>query len=111
MLTEMVKHTIGIDPDRDWITASVVDTATTAELISARFPTTSTGYAQLTKWANQHTTERAWAIEGAGSYGAGAASYLTAAGEWVIEFDHPTPTGGDGAKPTHWTLDEPPVKC
>ena len=29
MLAEMVKHTIGIDPDRDWITASIVDTATT----------------------------------------------------------------------------------
>ena len=40
MLAEMVKHTIGIDPDRDWITASVVDTATTGELTSARFGTT-----------------------------------------------------------------------
>ena len=36
-------------------------------------------------------------VEGAGSYGAGAASYLTAAGELVTEFNHPYPTR-DGAK-------------
>ena len=98
MLATMVDHVIGIDPDRDWVTASVVDASTTAELASARFGTTSGGYAQMLGWANQHTTaERAWAVEGAGSYGTGAATYLCAAGEWVIEFTHPYPTR-DGAK-------------
>ena len=85
MLATMVDHVIGIDPDRDWVTASVVDASTTAELASARFGTTSGGYAQMLEWANQHTSaERAWAVEGAGSYGTGAATYLGAAGEWVI---------------------------
>ena len=89
---------IGIDPDRDWVTASVVDASTTGELASVRFGTTSGGYAQMLRWANQHTSaERAWAVEGAGSYGTGAATYLCAAGEWVIEFNHPYPTR-DGAK-------------
>ena len=98
MLAEMVKHTIGIDPDRDWITASIVDTATTGELTSARFGTTSMGYAQLLQWINQHTSaERAWVVEGTGSYGAGVTNYLSEAGEWVIEFGHPHPTR-DGAK-------------
>ena len=99
MLAEMVKHTIGIDPDRDWITASVVDTATTGEMTSARFGTTRMGYSQLLEWINQHTSavERAWVVEGTGSYGAGVTDYLSAAGEWVIEFDHPHPTR-DGAK-------------
>ena len=98
MLATMVDHVIGIDPDRDWVTASVVDASTTAELASARFGTTSGGYAQMLEWANQHTSaERAWAVEGAGSYGTGAATYLGAAGEWVIEFNHPYPTR-DGAK-------------
>ena len=98
MLATMVDHVIGIDPDRDWVTASVVDASTTGELASARFGTTSGGYAQMLEWANQHTSaERAWAVEGAGSYGTGAATYLGAAGEWVIEFNHPHPTR-DGAK-------------
>ncbi len=99
MLATMVDHVIGIDPDRDWVTASVVDASTTGELASARFGTTSGGYAQMLEWANQHTSavERAWVVEGAGSYGTGAATYLGAAGEWVIEFNHPYPTR-DGAK-------------
>ena len=76
MLAEMVKHTIGIDPDRDWITASVVDTATTGEMTSARFGTTRLGYSQLLEWINQHTSaERAWVVEGTGSYGAGVTDY------------------------------------
>ena len=37
MLTTMVEHVIGIDPDRDRITASVVDTATTGEQASEVF--------------------------------------------------------------------------
>ena len=100
MLATMVEHTIGIDPDRDWITASVVDTATTGKLVSEVFETTRLGYARLLEWANQYTTrpERAWVIEGTGSYGSGAASYLAAENEWVVEFDHPTPSTGDGAK-------------
>ena len=31
MLATMVEHVIGIDPDRDRVTASVVDTAITGE--------------------------------------------------------------------------------
>ena len=99
MLAEMVEHVIGIDPDRDWVTASIVDASTTSELASTRFGTTRVGYAQLLEWANQYTStvERAWVVEGAGSYGAGAASYLSAAGELVMEFNHPYPTR-DGAQ-------------
>ena len=37
-------------------------------------------------------------IKGTGSYGSGATSYLAAENEWVVEFDHPTPNTGDGAK-------------
>ena len=29
MLAELVDHVIGVDPDRDWITAAVVDANTT----------------------------------------------------------------------------------
>ena len=99
VLASKVEHVIGIDPDRDWVTASVVDTATTGEQASAVFETTQKGYDRLVKWADEHTqaTDRAWSVEGTGSYGAGVAAYLTARREWVVEFNNPTPTA-DGAK-------------
>ena len=98
MLATMVEHVIGIDPDRDRVTASVVDTATTGEQATAVFATTRSGYDQLLVWANQHTpARRAWAVEGTGSYGAGVTTYLAARGELVAEFNDPTPTR-DGAK-------------
>ena len=37
MLDTMVEHVIGIDPDRDRVTASVVDTSTTGEQATAVF--------------------------------------------------------------------------
>ena len=56
MLAEMVDHVIGIDPDRDRVTAA---------------------------------KRRAWAVEGSGSYGAGACAHLADGGEWVIAFRLP----------------------
>ena len=99
VLASSVEHVIGIDPDRDRVTASVVDTATTGEQATAVFETTRKGYERLLKWADRHTQTagRVWSVEGTGSYGAGLASYLTSRGEWVTEFNNPTPTA-DGAK-------------
>ena len=99
MLDTMVEHVIGIDPDRDRITASVVDTATTGEQATAVFGTTRSGYDRLLEWADEHTTasERVWSVEGTGSYGAGVTSYLTSINELVVEFNDPIPTR-DGAK-------------
>ena len=99
MLATTVEHVIGVDPDRDWVTASVVDTGTTGEQASAVFETTQKGYDRLVEWADEHTqaTDRAWSVEGTGSYGAGVAAYLIARNELVVEFNHPTPTA-DGAK-------------
>ena len=99
MLDTMVEHVIGIDPDRDRVTASVVDTSTTGEQATAVFQTTRLGYDRLLKWADQHTqtADRVWSVEGSGSYGAGVTTYLAARGELVVEFNDPTPTR-DGAK-------------
>ena len=98
---KIVDHVIGIDPERDGITASVVDATTGGEQASATFETTRSGYEQLVVWADRYTNAaaRAWAVEGAGSYGAGVCSHLVDAGEQVVEFSHPrlSPTG-DGAK-------------
>jgi transposase len=101
MLAEMVEHVIGVDPDRDRVTAVLVDAKTRGELAEAVFPTTPAGYAALIDWADEESVAdaRAWSIEGAGSYGAGLCATLQIAGEWVIEFDHPgTRATKDGAK-------------
>ena len=99
MLATMVEHVIGIDPDRDRVTASVVDTATTGEQASGVFEASRAGYDRLLGWADRHTGAggRVWSVEGTGSYGAGVAGFLVARGEWVVEFGDPTPTR-DGAK-------------
>ena len=55
MLATMVEHVIGIDPDRDRVTAAVVHTSTTGEQATAAFGTTRLGYDRLLKWADQHT--------------------------------------------------------
>ena len=78
MLADIVDHVIGIDPDRDRITASLVDASTGGELATEAFETTRGGYQRLVAWADRHTSResRAWAVEGSGSYGSGACAHL-----------------------------------
>ena len=94
-------HVIGVDPDRDSVTASVVEASTTAEVAAAAFTASRGGYVQLLEWADRHTSteQRTWAIEGAGGYGAGLAGHLNDAGERVVEFGDPRSAATrDGAK-------------
>ena len=72
-----------------------------ASLAPRPSPLSSDGYEALVEFADLHSsaTDRAWAIEGTGSYGAGLAQFLTTRGEWVLEVDRPTrPAQRDGAK-------------
>jgi hypothetical protein len=89
MLAEMVDHVVGVDPDRDWITAAMVDAATTGVVATARFAAHAAGYREAMAWADEYATdtERVWAVEGTSSYGRGIAAALARSGEWVIEFD------------------------
>lgn len=101
MLAELVDHVIGIDPDRDWITAAVVDAHTTGVVAAERFPADSAGYDEAISWVEAFTVagERAWAVEGTASYGRGLTAALARVGEWVIEFDRPHQKATkDGAK-------------
>ena len=101
MLAELVDHVIGIDPDKDWITAAIVEANTTRVVDTARFKTDREGYSQAISWAEDHTTagERAWVIEGAASFGRGLTVALSKVNEWVIEFDWArTKPTKDGAK-------------
>ena len=100
-LADLVDHVIGVDPDRDRITAAVVCAKTQGELGSRVFPATARGYGQAVRWADTYTSpgRRAWSIESTGSYGAGLATALAGKGEFVIEFDHPSARPSkDGAK-------------
>jgi transposase len=101
MLAEMVDHVVGVDPDRDWITAAAIDAATTGVVATARFGANSSGYREAMAWADEYSvdTERAWAVEGTSSYGRGIAAALARSGEWVIEFDRAKEKASkDGAK-------------
>ena len=101
MLAELVEHVIGVDPDRDRVTAAIIVATTQGEIDRVEFPATPSGYRSLREWADDYTTgeARVWSIEGTGSYGAGLAATLAEAGEWVIEFDRPaTRAARDGAK-------------
>ncbi len=101
MLAEMVDHVIGIDPDRDWITAAVLDAATAGVLATGRFRANSAGYRQVVAWADEYSvaTERAWATEGTASYGRGLTAALGQCDEWVVEFDRATEKASkDGSK-------------
>ena len=89
MLAELVDHVIGIDPDKDWITAAIVEADTRRFIESARFSADRDGYLHAVAWADGHTTpgERVWAIEGSASFGRGLTAALSRVDEWVIEFD------------------------
>ncbi len=40
MLAELVRHVVGVDPDRDWITLAVLDRASAGAVAGGRFPAT-----------------------------------------------------------------------
>ncbi len=95
---------IGIDPDRDGTTASVVRATTGGEQASATFETTRSGYEQLIVWADRYTNtaSRVWTVEDAGSYGAGVCSHLVDAGEhkwWSSAIPAPRAQSARGHRP------------
>lgn len=101
MLADLVDHVIGVDPDRDRITAVLIDAATKGEIDQIEAAATPAGYRSIVEWADAWSVpeNRVWSIEGAGSYGAGLCATLQAEGEWVVEFDHPgSRSDKDGAK-------------
>jgi transposase len=96
-LEDLVSYVVGVDTH----TAAVVTAVTSGEEASETVPANRGGYESLIELADSYAdpSNRAWAIEGTGSYGAGLAEFLSARGEWVIEIDRPTrPAQRDGAK-------------
>lgn len=79
---------VGVDTHRDVHVAVALDRIG-GRLGECSVPTTRAGYAQLERWAAGLGTVRAFGIEGTGSYGAGLARHLRAAGHEVREVDRP----------------------
>jgi transposase len=100
-LQDLVSHVVGVDTHKDTHTAAVVTAITGGEEASETVPANRDGYESLIELADSYAdaSDRAWAIEGTGSYGAGLAEFLSARGEWVIEIDRPSrPAQRNGAK-------------
>lgn len=93
MLAELVElviePAIGVDAHTDTHTAALVAVDTGALLTTITVTADADGYAQLVELAETHGRLRAWAIEGAGGYGAGLARHLAAHAELVVELDQP----------------------
>jgi transposase len=99
MLADLVEVVIGVDTHSQTHTAAVVDARTGGVLACATVSADPDGYAELVALAEQHSSLRAWAMEGAGGYGAGLARHLAAGEEMVVELDRPKrPTRRAGAK-------------
>jgi transposase len=100
MLAERADHVIGVDTHRDAHAAAIVATGTGAVLAQTAISADAAGYGRLLRFARRRAAgARAWAIESAGSYGAGLAAFLRERGEWVLEVDRPKrPARRNGAK-------------
>jgi transposase len=86
MLADEVDYVIGVDTHRVQHTIAVVVAPTGAVLAQTLVRANGRGYAQALRFAERHAVgARAWAIEGAGHYGAGLTRYLGERGETVLE--------------------------
>jgi transposase len=78
----------GVDTHADMHVAAALDPI--GGLLGVReFPATAAGYAELLGWLGSFGTVALAGVEGTGSYGAGLARYLAAAGVRVVEVDRP----------------------
>jgi transposase len=90
---------IGVDTHRDTLAAAATDPVG-GLLAQISVGADAAGYRRLLDFARVRVPgRRCWAVEGAGSYGAGLAAFLQAHGERVVEVARPKrPPRRDGAK-------------
>lgn len=84
MTRSSTEVTLGVDTHKDVHVAAALD-ARGAVLGTESFPATVDGYEQLHRWATDHGVLGVVGVEGTGSWGAGLARHLSAAGASVIE--------------------------
>jgi transposase len=79
---------LGVDTHLDFHVAVVLDQLG-RRLGELKVPTTVKGYGELVRWAEGFGPVECAGVEGTGSYGAGLARYLKAAGIAVVEVERP----------------------
>ena len=87
-MSERVEIYGGVDTHRDVHVATVVDAAGRV-LGSGSFAAEAAGYRQMVAWLRSKGGLVRVGVEGTGSYGAGLARYVTAAGIEVVEVNRP----------------------
>jgi transposase len=99
MLADTVDGVIGVDTHRDTLAAAAL-TPVGGVLAQTTTRADAAGYQQLLGFARRQVPcRRRWAVEGAGSYGAGLAAFLQQRGEHVVEVGRPKrPAHRTGAK-------------
>ena len=86
MLAEQVDYVIGVDTHRDQHTLAVVAALTGAVLAQTVVRASGRCYIEACRFADMHAGgARAWAVEGAGHYGAGLTRFLAQRGEKELE--------------------------
>ena len=86
MLADEVDYVIGVDTHRDQHTLAVIVAPAGAVVAQTVVGADTRGYTAALRFAEKHAHGvRAWAIEGAGHYGAGLARYLAEHAETVLE--------------------------
>jgi transposase len=99
MLADTVDGVIGVDTHRDTLAAAAV-TPLGGVLAQLSVSADADGYQALLSFARAQVPDRrCWAIEGAGSYGAGLTALLRVHGEQLVEVGRPKrPSRRGGAK-------------
>jgi transposase len=86
MLADELDFVVGVDPHRDSHAVAVVEARTGVVVVESSVSADGGGYAEALRVADAHAPgRRAFAIEGAGSFGAGLARFLAQQGEQVFE--------------------------
>jgi len=90
MLADELDFVIGVDTHRDSHSLALVSSPAGARLTETQVQADEEGYAAALAFACEHAQgNRAWAIEGTGSYGKGLTRHLERSGELVIEVERP----------------------
>jgi transposase len=86
MLADQLDYIVGVDPHRDSHAFAIVHVVSGAVVFESTVIANNDGYARALELAERHALgRRAFAIEGAGSFGAGLTRFLTGRDERVLE--------------------------
>src|SRR5829696_8779721 len=88
MLADELDYVVGVDTHRDQHALAIVDAHTGALIAQTTTAARGRGYVEAVRFADRHARgARAWAVEGAGHYGAGLVRWLQRSGEQVHEVE------------------------